>query len=243
MSAILELSGASVSYGGVKALRDASFTVETGEIACLIGANGAGKSTLLKAIAGLEPLSAGAILFRGSEIARFGGKRTPAHAVTPLGIALAPEGRGVFAGMTVDENLEMGAWTVKDRKSARKTMDEMRALFPILETRKHQKAGSLSGGEQQMLAVARALMSRPALLLLDEPSLGLAPLVIRQIFETVKRINADEGVTVLLVEQNARMALTASSHAHVLETGKIVLSGPSAELLTDPRVKSAYLGE
>jgi branched-chain amino acid transport system ATP-binding protein len=242
MSAMLGLKSASVSYGGIRALREVDVAVEEGEIVCLIGANGAGKSTLLRAVAGLVPLSGGEIAFRGASL-HTTGKSLPTHHVTALGAALVPEGRGVFGGLTVRENLEMGAWTLKDPKAVKSAVAEMEGIFPVLASRRAQKAGSLSGGEQQMLAVARALMSRPSLLLLDEPSLGLAPLVIRQIFETVVRINRDEGVTVLLVEQNARAALSCSARAYVLETGRVALSGTSAELLADERVKAAYLGE
>ncbi len=256
MSFLLEAKGISVSYGSIRALRDVTMSVEAGEIACLIGANGAGKSTLLKAITGLVPITSGSISFaertiavaeRGASEGMRGllGRRASwsTDRIVALGVALVPEGRRVFAEMTVQENLDMGAFLVRDEEKVRAKAEEMFALFPILRERRRQKAGSLSGGEQQMLAIARALMSSPRLLLLDEPGLGLAPLIIRDIFEIIVRINREEGVTVFLVEQNARMALAVSQKGYVLETGVVVLDDRAASLLANERVKAAYLGE
>lgn len=258
--ALLEVHDAAVSYGNIRALRGVSVTVDEGGIVCLIGANGAGKSTLLKAIVGMEPLAAGRIVFGGRTIARARGanetegerkgsgpaaasRSLATHEIVNLGMALVPEGRRVFADMTVQENLEMGAFRERNDTRLRGKIDEMFALFPILAERRRQKTRSLSGGEQQMLAIARGLMSSPRLLLLDEPGLGLAPLVIRHIFSIIERINRDEGVTVFLVEQNAKVALRASSRGYVMETGTIVLEDESALLLSNQRVRAAYLGE
>jgi branched-chain amino acid transport system ATP-binding protein len=242
---LLEIQNINVDYGAIRALKSITLSVAKGEICSLIGANGAGKSTLLKAVVGLEPLVQGDISFEGETIASSdkSKKNLQTQDIVARGIALVPEGRRVFGDMSVEENLDMGAFLIDDRERIAAKKNQMFGLFPILEKRRRQKAGQLSGGEQQMLAIARALMNSPKLLLLDEPGLGLAPLVIKLIFETINRINQEEGVTVLLVEQNARMALHASTSGSVLETGSIVLQGSSAMLLEDPRVRAAYLGE
>ena len=234
---MLELEAVNVFYGGIHALRDVSLSVRTGEVVTLIGANGAGKSTTLRAICGLVRPASGRISFLGDDITGHA-----AHTLVPRGISMSPEGRGVFANLSVLENLEMGAYLVKDKAQIRQDLDRGFTLFPRLRERMKQKAGTLSGGEQQMLAIARALMSRPKLLLLDEPSLGLAPIVCQTIFATIDTIKAD-GTTVLLVEQNAHSALAHSDRAYVLETGAVILEGPAADIATHPRVREAYLGE
>lgn len=234
---MLTLEGVNVFYGGIHALRDVSLTVNRGEVVTLIGANGAGKSTTLRAISGLLEPSAGRIVFEGEDIAGL-----PAHTLVSRGISMSPEGRGVFANLTVLENLEMGAYLVKSSAQIREDLERGFTLFPRLRERVKQSAGTLSGGEQQMLAIARALMSRPKLLLLDEPSLGLAPIVCQTIFSTIDAIKS-RGTTVLLVEQNANTALRHSDRAYVLETGAVILNGPASEIATHPRVKEAYLGE
>jgi branched-chain amino acid transport system ATP-binding protein len=234
--ALLELSDVSVHYGRIKAVSGVSISVEEGEIVTLIGANGAGKTTTMRAISGIRPLSSGKITFAGEDITKL---RADLRVVR--GISQAPEGRGIFPGMTVFENLDMGAYTRKDRKGLAADLERVFALFPRLEERRTQAGGTLSGGEQQMLAIGRALMSKPRLLLLDEPSMGLAPQFIQQIFRIVAEIN-EQGTTVLLVEQNAQQALSRAHRAYVLETGEIVRSGTGAELLADPAVKEAYLG-
>jgi branched-chain amino acid transport system ATP-binding protein len=234
---MLELKSVSARYGAISALSDVSFVVEKGGMATLIGANGAGKTTTLRSIMGLVQPSAGEVLFEGRKL-----NRMPTHKIAALGIALVPEGRAVFANLTVRENLELGGYLERDSARIRRDLDHVYALFPRLEERIGQMAGTLSGGEQQMLAIGRALMAHPRLLLLDEPSLGLAPLVVQSIFDAIARINA-EGTTVLLVEQNANLALARSEQAYVLETGRIAMRGPSAELVRDPRVREAYLGE
>lgn len=234
---MLALDAVDVYYGGIHALRGVSLTVRRGEVVTLIGANGAGKSTTLRAISGLLTPSGGRVMFEGDDITG-----RPAHTLVPRGISMAPEGRGVFANLTVLENLEMGAYLVKDAGQVRQDVERGFTMFPRLRERAKQRAGTLSGGEQQMLAIARALMSRPKLLLLDEPSLGLAPLVCRTIFDTIDAIKAG-GTTVLLVEQNAHAALRHSDRAYVLETGAVILEGPSSEIATHPRVREAYLGE
>jgi branched-chain amino acid transport system ATP-binding protein len=242
--AYLLLDSINVSYGNIKALKGVSLSVDEGDTACLIGANGAGKSTLLKAIVGLEPLTEGSIQFKDNIIASTEKSKTlSTEEIIKNGIALVPEGRRVFADLTVQENLEMGAFLIRDEKYIKDKQEEMFELFPILGSRRKQKAQSLSGGEQQMLAIARALMSNPRLLLLDEPGLGLAPLIIKHIFQIIKKINEQDKVTVFLVEQNAKIALEASSKAYVMETGNIVLEGPSSELLHNSKVRQAYLGE
>jgi branched-chain amino acid transport system ATP-binding protein len=235
---LLEVKGLCVNYGRIEAIRDITFTVDEGEVVTLIGANGAGKTTTLKTISGLRPVREGVILFDGKDITSM-----PAHERPVLGIGQSPEGRGVFAGMTVMENLEMGAYARTDRKTGavKADLDRVFELFPRLKERVNQAAGSMSGGEQQMLAIGRALMAKPKLLLLDEPSMGLAPKLIQQIFEIITEING-QGTTVLLVEQNAAQALKRSHRAYILETGEIVREGTGAELAADPAVKAAYLG-
>ncbi len=226
-----------VAYGGIKAVKGIDLSVPKGELVCLIGTNGAGKTTTLKAIAGMLPVAADAVLYDGAPI---GGLR--AFQLVRRGLALVPEGRGVFGQLTVAENLAMGAYVRSDAAAVKLDMERVFNLFPRLAERRGQSAGTLSGGEQQMLAIGRALMSRPKLLLLDEPSMGLAPLMVQKIFETIRAV-AREGVTILLVEQNARLALEASSRGYVMETGLITLSGPARELLSDSKVRAAYLGE
>jgi branched-chain amino acid transport system ATP-binding protein len=234
--ALLELRNLSAHYGRIQALTEISLTVEEGEVVTLIGANGAGKSTTMRAISGIRPISAGTLTFDGEDITNL---RADLRVVR--GISQAPEGRGVFPGMTVMENLDMGAYTRKDRKSIAADLDRVFALFPRLAERKSQIGGTMSGGEQQMLAIGRALMAKPRLLLLDEPSMGLAPQFIQQIFRIITEINS-QGTTVLLVEQNAQQALSRADRAYVLETGRIVKSGTGRELLDDPSIKDAYLG-
>ncbi len=232
---MLEVRGIETRYGNIRAIKGIDLSVREGTVACIIGANGAGKTTLLKTIAGVLAPCAGTIAFLGEPVAGFGAAR-----IVRRGIVLVPEGRAILARMTVLENLEMGAYHRRDggiRSDIARVMDR----FPILRDRKHQRGGSLSGGEQQMLAIARALLARPRLLLLDEPSLGLAPLVVAEIFRIVREIN-EEGTTVLLVEQNVRQALAVSEDAYVLETGRIVHAGKSADLRNDPKIKDAYLG-
>src|SRR3982751_6362867 len=234
---MLTLQNVNVFYGAIHALRDISLTVSKGEVVTLIGANGAGKSTTLRAITGLLTPKSGRVTFEGQDITGI-----PAHKLVAKGISMSPEGRGVFANLTVLENLEMGAYLVKDKAAVQRNLDRGFVLFPRLAERRKQRAGTLSGGEQQMLAMARALMSQPKLLLLDEPSLGLAPIVCRTIFETIDEIKA-EGTTVLLVEQNANAALKHSDPGYVLETGHVILDGSAASIASDPRVREAYLGE
>lgn len=232
---LLEVRQLEVFYGSIQALKGLNFEVHKGEIVSLIGANGAGKTTTLRAVSALVPYR-GEIIFKGENI-----NTVPAHRRVPLGLAQSPEGRGVFPEMSVLENLKMGAFIRKDREGIAKDMEHCFQLFPRLRERQKQMAGTLSGGEQQMLAICRAVMSRPSLLLLDEPSLGLAPIIVAQIFEIIKQLNA-EGTTVLLVEQNARMALQISHRAYVIETGKITLSGRGQDLLNDDAVRRSYLG-
>jgi branched-chain amino acid transport system ATP-binding protein len=234
--ALLELSDVSVHYGRIGALSGVSLTVEEGEIVSLIGANGAGKTTTMRAVSGIRPLSGGRISFDGTDISKL---RADLRVVR--GISQAPEGRGVFPGMSVLENLDMGAYARKDRKTLAADYERVFGLFPRLDERKAQAGGTLSGGEQQMLAIGRALMAKPRLLLLDEPSMGLAPQFIQQIFRIITEIN-QQGTTVLLVEQNAQQALSRAHRAYVLETGSIVKSGTGKEMLADPSIKEAYLG-
>ena len=234
---MLTLENISVGYGAIRALKGVSMHVEQGEVVTLIGANGAGKTTTLRTITGLLSPTEGRILFEGQEISG-----RPTHQLVARGISMSPEGRGVFANLTVRENLMMGAYLKKNKAEINEDLERGFRMFKRLKERESQKAGTLSGGEQQMLAMARALMSRPRLLLLDEPSLGLAPLVVHTIFEAIDEIRG-EGMTVLLVEQNAHAALKHSDRAYVLETGRIVMEGPSKELAADPRIKEAYLGE
>ncbi len=235
---LLEVEGLCVNYGHIEAIRDITFGVEEGKVATLIGANGAGKTTTLKTLSGLRKVRAGTVMFDGVDITSL-----PPYERVKLGISQAPEGRGVFVGMTVRENLEMGAYVRKDRKTKAyaEDMDRVLTLFPRLQERISQISGTMSGGEQQMLSIGRALMARPRLILLDEPSMGLAPKLIAQIFSIIREINA-QGTTVLLVEQNAAQALKAADTAHILETGEIVRSGTGAELSGDDSVKAAYLG-
>ena len=235
---LLEVDGLCVNYGHIEAIRDITFGVPEGTITTLIGANGAGKSTTLKTISGLRKVRAGSIKFDGKDITSL----APYERVL-LGISQSPEGRGIFPGMTVRDNLDMGGYVRKDRKSQafREDFDRVFTLFPRLKERIDQPAGTMSGGEQQMLAIGRALMARPRLILLDEPSMGLAPMLIQQIFTIISEIN-QQGTTVLLVEQNAAQALKRADEAHVLETGEIVRSGTGAELAGDDSVKAAYLG-
>ncbi|MBA3541901.1 MAG: ABC transporter ATP-binding protein [Deltaproteobacteria bacterium] len=234
--ALLEVKGLDVHYGGIHALKAVSFAVEEGKVVTLIGANGAGKTTTLRAISGLVKPSAGTVTFAGKPITGM-----PAHQIVALGMAHVPEGRGIFANLTVDENLQLGGFLRKDPAGVAKDREHSLDLFPRLRERLAQNAGTLSGGEQQMLAIARALIARPKLLLLDEPSLGLAPQVVQLIFKIVRTIAA-EGTTILLVEQNAHMALRVASTAHVLEVGTLVTSGPAAELARDDKIRKAYLG-
>jgi branched-chain amino acid transport system ATP-binding protein len=233
----LTLSNARAGYGAIEVLKSISLEVGAGEIVTIIGANGAGKTTTLMCLSGINRLRAGSITFNGREI-----HKLPPHEIVKLGLSQSPEGRKIFPRLTVLENLQLGAVTRRDQKEIRQDFDRVYSLFPILRDRAKQQGGTLSGGEQQMLAVGRALMSRPKMLLLDEPSLGLAPLLVAKIFEAIRQLNR-EGMAVLLVEQNARMALKLAHRGYVLETGKIVISGPADQLLNDQRVKDAYLGE
>jgi branched-chain amino acid transport system ATP-binding protein len=234
---VLELIDVRASYGPIEALKGVSLKVGRGEIVTLLGANGAGKSTTLMAISGVNRAGSGEVIYNGR---RIDGLRP--HEIVSLGICQVPEGRRIFSRLTVRENLEMGAFSVSDRARIARSMDEVFELFPVLRERSSQPGGTLSGGEQQMLAIGRALMSQPELLLLDEPSLGLAPIVVSRIFRIIKDIN-ERGVTVLLVEQNANAALKLANRAYVLETGRITLSGDSATLMADERVRRAYLGD
>lgn len=233
---MLKVNEIDVYYGAIHALKKLSLEVEQGSIVTLIGANGAGKTTTLKTISGLLRPRSGNITFRGTDITRVSPEK-----IVEMGISQVPEGRRVFAAMTVLENLEMGAYLRKDKKGIARDMEEVFDRFPRLKERRKQMAGTLSGGEQQMLAIGRALMSRPALLLMDEPSMGLAPLLVKEIFEIIKDINS-KGTTILLVEQNAHMALSIADKAYVIETGEIVLSGQAGELMKSEEVKKAYLG-
>ena len=234
--ALLEVDNIAVHYGRIQAIEGVTLSVEEGEVVSLIGANGAGKTTTMRAISGLRPIAAGTVRFNGEDITRL---RADLRVIR--GICQSPEGRGIFPGMTVRENLEMGAYTRRNRSEIDEDMERAFTLFPRLREREKQAGGTLSGGEQQMLAVGRALMSRPKLLLLDEPSMGLAPMLIQQIFDIIVEIN-QQGTTVLLVEQNAQQALSRAHRAYVLETGRIVKEGTGADLLNDPAVKDAYLG-
>jgi branched-chain amino acid transport system ATP-binding protein len=233
---LLELANLTFAYGGIRAVKGIDLTVQQGEMVALVGTNGAGKTTTLKAIAGMLAAAPASILFDGRPI---GG--VPAHQLARQGLALVPEGRGIFPKLTVHENLSMGAY-VRDDNEVEQDRERVYTLFPRLKERSFQTGGTLSGGEQQMLAIGRAIMSRPKLLLLDEPSMGLAPLIVARIFETIRAI-ADSGVTILLVEQNARLALETAQRAYVMESGVITLSGDAKSLLADPKVRAAYLGE
>jgi branched-chain amino acid transport system ATP-binding protein len=234
---MLQIQDLHVSYGEIKALKGISLDVPDGAIVTLIGANGAGKTTLLRSISGLLKTQKGSVTWNDKNITN-----CPPHEVVKCGIAQAPEGRMIFANLTVQENLRMGAYLRKDTEQIKRDLDYSFTIFPRLKERIWQQGGTLSGGEQQMLAIARALMSKPKMLLLDEPSLGIAPILVRTIFEKIKEINRELGVTILLVEQNAHLALAVAHQAYVIETGKIVLSGPAQELAQNEEVKRAYLG-
>jgi branched-chain amino acid transport system ATP-binding protein len=234
--AVLEVKDLDVHYGGIHALKGVSFTVEEGKIVTLIGANGAGKTTTLRAISGMLKPTRGSVTFCGRPITGM-----PAHMIVARGLAHVPEGRGIFANLSVDENLMLGSYLRRDPAAVAKDRERALELFPRIRERLHQNAGTLSGGEQQMLAIARALLTRPKLLLLDEPSLGLAPQIVQLIFKIVKTIVA-EGTTILLVEQNAHMALSVAASAHVLEVGSLVTSGLAADLARDDKIRKAYLG-
>ena len=234
---MLEVNDLQVSYGVINAIKGVSFSVERGEIIALIGSNGAGKTTILHTVTGLIPAKAGSILFEGRELTK-----TPAHKIVGMGMAHVPEGRRIFGQLTVYENLRLGAFTLSDKKIIDKNLQYVYDHFPRLKERKKQIAGTLSGGEQQMLAMGRALMSNPKIILMDEPSMGLSPILVSEIFEIIKEVSED-GTTILLVEQNAKKALSISDRAYVLETGKIVLSGDAKELMNDETIKKAYLGE
>ena len=234
---LLSIDRLQVAYGGIRAVKGIDLAVEPGELVCLIGANGAGKTTTLRAITGIVHPAAGAVRYDGADISRM-----KPHQIARRGLAMVPEGRGVFAQLTIEENLAMGAYARADRAAVAADVDRAFTLFPRLKERRKQTAGTLSGGEQQMLAIARALMSRPKLLLLDEPSMGLAPLMVEKIFDVIRAIAA-EGVTLLLVEQNARLALEVSHRGYVLEGGLITLTGEGKALLHDPRIREAYLGD
>ena len=233
---LLEVENLHVAYGAIRALQGISFRLDKGEIVTLIGANGAGKSTTLRAISGLLRPKEGDIRLEGRSI-----NKVPAEQIVTLGVSQVPEGRRIFARLTVRENLEMGAYTCKDRRQIADSMERVFVSFPRLKERLSQVGGTLSGGEQQMLAMGRGLMARPMLLLLDEPSMGLSPILVEEIFNIIKRINA-EGTSILLVEQNAAMALSVANRGYVLETGRIVLEGSAKELLENPQVRAAYLG-
>jgi branched-chain amino acid transport system ATP-binding protein len=234
---LLDVKGLKISYGGINAVKGIDLSVREGEMVALIGANGAGKTTMLKAICGVLSPAAGHVVYGGKDVTG-----APSFQLVEQGLALVPEGRGVFGRLTVRENLEMGAYTRRQSNTTRRDLARVFELFPRLHERHRQLAGTLSGGEQQMLAIGRALMSAPKLLLLDEPSMGLAPLMVQRIFDTIRMIAA-EGVTVLLVEQNAKLALEASQRGYVMESGLISLAGTASDLLANPRVRQAYLGE
>jgi branched-chain amino acid transport system ATP-binding protein len=234
---LLELKRLEVAYGGIHAVKGVDLEIEEGELVCLIGANGAGKTTTLKAICGLQPVKAGHVDYAGENITG-----TPSFALVRKGLAMVPEGRGVFGTLTIEENLAMGAYSRNDKAAIKHDLEHAFSLFPRLAERRKQTAGTLSGGEQQMLAVARALMSKPRLLLLDEPSMGLAPIIVQKIFEIIRKVSSD-GVTILLVEQNAKLALEVSHRGYVMETGTITLADASANLLANDKVRQAYLGE
>ena len=237
MSALLEVRDLHVAYGAIEAVKGITFSVERGQVVALIGSNGAGKTTTLRTISGLLRPTSGEVAFEGESL-----NEVPAYRIVGRGVAHSPEGRRVFPRLSVADNLDMGAFARSDRPETAKDLERVFALFPVLAERRDQAAGTLSGGEQQMLAMGRALMSRPRLLMLDEPSMGLSPIVMRTIFETVAELKS-AGTTILLVEQNAQAALSLADSAHVIETGRIVLSGTGVELLGNPEVKKAYLGE
>ena len=237
MGELLSVKNINVYYGSIHAIKDVSFHVDEGEIVTLIGANGAGKTTTLHTVTGLLRAKSGHIIYDGQDITK-----VPPHKIVTMGMAHVPEGRRVFAQLSVYQNLKMGAYTRKDKDEIRQTLDMVYKHFPRLEERKNQMAGTLSGGEQQMLAMGRALMSHPKIILMDEPSMGLSPIFVNEIFEIIKKVSA-AGTTVLLVEQNAKKALSIADRAYVLETGKIILQGDADKLLNDESVKKAYLGE
>ena len=234
---LLELRQVAISYGGIRAVKGIDLSVARGELVCLIGANGAGKTTTLKGICGLLPLREGTIVYDGNDVTG-----RPVFELVRKGLVMVPEGRGMFGALTIEENLTMGAYARSDRDGVRRDVERVYALFPRLHERRRQTAGTLSGGEQQMLAIARAMMSKPRLLLLDEPSMGLAPLMVQKVFETILAV-AKEDVTILLVEQNAKLALEVSDRGYVMESGEVTLAGRAADLLHDPKVRAAYLGE
>lgn len=235
---MLKIKDLDVFYGGIHALKSINFEINEGQIVTLIGSNGAGKTTILKVISGIVKKKNGDILFKDEEISKL-----PSEKIVELGIIHVPEGRKIFTDLNVEENLLMGAYLRKDKNEIRKDLENIFELFPRLKERKTQMGGTLSGGEQQMLAIGRAMMSKPKLLMLDEPSMGLAPIIVQEIYETIKKLNEERNLTVLLVEQNANLALQAAHHAYVIETGEIVLEGSGKELLGDDRVRKAYLGE
>ena len=237
VNALLELKQVEIAYGGIQAVKGIDLHVGKGELVCLIGTNGAGKTTTLKGITGLQPVKSGTIHYAGENVTG-----RPAFELVRRGLAMVPEGRGVFGALTIEENLAMGAYIRNDRPAIRDDIERVFELFPRLKERRRQTAGTLSGGEQQMLAMGRALMSKPKLLLLDEPSMGLAPLMVQKVFETVLRVSG-EGVTILLIEQNAKLALEVSNRGYVMESGAITLAGDARTLLHDPAVRAAYLGE
>lgn len=233
---MLEVKNLSVSYGAIEAVKDISFTVNDGEIVSLIGANGAGKTTTLHTITGLVPAKSGSVMYNGVDLLK-----THNNKIVTLGMAHIPEGRHVFTRMSVEENLEMGAFSLKDQSDLKKDLDMVYGLFPRLKERRNQKAGTLSGGEQQMLAMGRALMSHPKMILMDEPSMGLSPKLVKEIFSIIRKLH-EQGITILLVEQNAKMALSIADRAYVLETGRITMEGDAKELLNNEQVRKAYLG-
>ncbi len=233
---LLALEGLKVAYGGIQAVKGIDLVVGKGELVCLIGANGAGKTTTLKGVTGLQPVSGGSVRYDGEDVTG-----RPAFELVRRGLAMVPEGRGVFGALTIEENLAMGAYIRNDKAGIASDIERAFTLFPRLKERRRQTAGTLSGGEQQMLAMARAMMSRPRLLLLDEPSMGLAPLMVQRVFETVMTVSR-EGVTILLIEQNAKLALEVSHRGYVMESGEITLAGEAKALLHDPKVRAAYLG-
>ncbi len=233
---LLALEGLKVAYGGIQAVKGIDLVVGKGELVCLIGANGAGKTTTLKGVTGLQPVTGGSVRYDGEDVTG-----RPAFELVRRGLAMVPEGRGVFGALTIEENLAMGAYIRNDKAGIASDIERAFTLFPRLKERRRQTAGTLSGGEQQMLAMARAMMSRPRLLLLDEPSMGLAPLMVQRVFETVMTVSR-EGVTILLIEQNAKLALEVSHRGYVMESGEITLAGEAKALLHDPKVRAAYLG-
>ncbi|KML48371.1 ABC transporter ATP-binding protein [Burkholderia sp. Nafp2/4-1b] len=236
-AAMLKIKGLQVNYGGIQAVKGVDMEVRQGELVTLIGANGAGKTTTMKAITGLKPYSAGDIEYDGKSI-----KGVPSHELLKRGLAMVPEGRGIFARMSIIENMQMGAYLRNDNDQIKKDVDRMFGFFPRLKERATQLAGTLSGGEQQMLAMSRAILSKPKLLLLDEPSMGLSPIMVEKIFEVVREISK-EGITVLLVEQNARLALQAADRGYVMDSGMVTMEGDAKQMLDDPKVRAAYLGE